>query len=79
MKQFIGIYSDAEPTKRVEVVSFSFSQNTTKTNQASPVKKTGIGIFTAENLVEAMKKAKELGYSSFAQIDGKIYYENHDY
>ena len=78
MKQFIGIYQDAEPNKKVEVVSFSFSTNTKRLDHSAP-KKTGVAIFSAETLIEAMQKAKEMGYSSFAEISGRIFYENHDY
>jgi hypothetical protein len=77
MKTFIGIYTDAEPIKKVEVPSFNFFQN--KPQTTNNPKKTGVVIFTAENLMDALQKAKDQNFSSFAEISGKIYYEKIDF
>ena len=79
MKTYIGIYSDAEPEKKVEVVNFSFgNQNSSKTEPTNQPKKTGIAVFNAENLIDAIQIAKEKNFSSFTQID-KLYYKQIDY
>ena len=79
MKTFIGIYTDEDKAKMVEVPTFNFFQSIVTPNTPNKPKRTGVAIFTAETLVEALNKAKEQNFSSFAEVSGKIYYEKIDF
>lgn len=80
MKTFIGIYSQNDLQKPTETNSFSFFGNSVKKEvENNQPKKTGVVIFTAENLIEAMQKSKEQNFTSFAEVSGKVYYQNFDY
>lgn len=78
-KTFIGIYSDAEQNKKVEVGSFNFFQNVSKPELKNAPKKTEICYFTANTLIDALQIAKEKNFTSFAEITGKIYHDKIDY